>query len=333
MRKTKKKKNILLNFIVLFSAIILMLLFFELFFRIALSNYSITWGGVGLNKLLSSTEFNNIGFRGDKNISLEKNGKIRIAILGDSMSFGHGINNNSNIWPSKLEHYLNKYSEKNIEVINSAWPGTHTGTQTEIYKYLLRKYQPDIVIVGYFLNDARPNKAYEDEIKYYDKFKSKNYLNGIYDVFFGKFLLENSYLYNFIVMQKDRFKQKNFHTSYIKTINSTYTNRSNLKYHTEELNQLFVEIREDQSTPLLVIIPYFYNFEDYPFDSAHSYLRDIAEENNVDYIDLIETFKNKDTADYIIGKQDTHINEKGSDLIAREITKELISKNIVKSIN
>jgi hypothetical protein len=74
-------------------------------------------------------------------------GEVRIVVLGDSVTFGHGLDADQ-AWPARLEHYLNEPSptEVRFKVYNCAVPG-HDERQT---KRLLQshylKLEPDIVL-------------------------------------------------------------------------------------------------------------------------------------------------------------------------------------------
>jgi hypothetical protein len=83
---------------------------------------------------------NGEGFR-DKDHPLEKpSGIKRIIILGDSITFGSGLEY-TDIYPYKLGKIL-----KNVEVFNFGVPGYNTLQEIEILKKKGLKYSPDIVI-------------------------------------------------------------------------------------------------------------------------------------------------------------------------------------------
>jgi lysophospholipase L1-like esterase len=307
-------KNTTKNILLLIVVIILCLFFLEGFFRIFFADYSHTLGGPGMKKLIESTEFNNLGFRSDTDITT-KTGP-RIIILGDSMSFGHGIKETKNTWPAQLETKL-KEQNPNVEVINTAWPGEDTETELLIYKRKAKQLNPDIVIIGYFLNDAETDESLKAREEHHKQFQSSSYIGNIFHAVFGKFFLENSYLYNMIIIFYDSLKQQTFEDSYINQVTTTYN--GNLSLHQQQITNLIQEIRDSNAVPIVVTIPFFYNFEEYPFMNAHNFVENAAFENNAAYIDLLDNFKNKDASEYVIGKYDNHVNEEGSKIIADQI--------------
>lgn len=95
---------------------------------------------------------NRDGFR-DRDFDLiPLEGTRRILFLGDSVVYGYGIQSESTI-PKQLEKEFHKKGGK-IEVLNLGVSGYETEQAVEFFKEVGLKYHPDIVIVGYTLNDS-----------------------------------------------------------------------------------------------------------------------------------------------------------------------------------
>ena len=94
------------------------------------------------------------GIRG-ADINLEKSSDVyRILALGDSQTFGNGLEI-SDTWPKQLETYLNESTAgKRVEVINAGLPGSDTWQHEIIMRRLLPVYQPDAVILLFYVNDV-----------------------------------------------------------------------------------------------------------------------------------------------------------------------------------
>ena len=110
-------------------------------------------------------KINSYGMR-DYEYSLEKpENTFRIAILGDSFTFGFGEKMNET-YPKLLETSLrNKYSESNIEVLNFGGNGHNTFTEYLILTKKVVLFEPDLIILGYFLND--PDYDYDKNMIYF----------------------------------------------------------------------------------------------------------------------------------------------------------------------
>jgi len=91
-------------------------------------------------------------FRGARSYSPRPaRGTIRIAALGDSFTFGDGVNDDET-YPVVLERNLH---ERNwpVEVINAGVPGRGTGEEALYYDEYVSDFHPNIVILGVVGND------------------------------------------------------------------------------------------------------------------------------------------------------------------------------------
>ncbi|MDD4899087.1 MAG: GDSL-type esterase/lipase family protein [Candidatus Omnitrophica bacterium] len=104
------------------------------------------------------------GFK-DRDFSLQKPANtIRIACVGDSITEGVGVAN-ADTYPKLLEKYLNSMgSQKKFEVINAGVSDYSLPQEYFYIKHKIVNFHPDIVILGYYLNDgrnfARPKNFY-----------------------------------------------------------------------------------------------------------------------------------------------------------------------------
>lgn len=103
---------------------------------------------------------NQFGFN-DQDYPLQKTqGTFRILVVGDSFSWAGGREGN---YTALLERWLeNYYGEHKIDVINAGYPMTHTGEQLAMLKKYGLQYNPDLVILGFFVGndfiDADPDR-------------------------------------------------------------------------------------------------------------------------------------------------------------------------------
>jgi lysophospholipase L1-like esterase len=97
-----------------------------------------------------AVRINGQGLRADEDYTYAKpEGVVRIAILGDSMTFGQGVEA-SQAYPKVLESLL-KAGKRECQVLNF---GVFSWGPGEYYAYLkndVLRYHPDIVAVGFFL--------------------------------------------------------------------------------------------------------------------------------------------------------------------------------------
>ena len=98
-------------------------------------------------------QINSAGFRGSE-ISLSKpEGVKRVIFLGDSVVYGYGLENTAAI-PPQLEQAFKKSGRGEVEVLNFGVSGYETEQAVEFFKEKGLAFQPDLVILGYTLNDS-----------------------------------------------------------------------------------------------------------------------------------------------------------------------------------
>lgn len=88
---------------------------------------------------------NNLGFRGEDR-SIGKTHRFRIVVLGDSYTFGWGVDN-QDTWPKVLEDDLQKEGT-DAEVFNLGQPNAYPSQYAEIAQRAIPLLKPDLVIVA-----------------------------------------------------------------------------------------------------------------------------------------------------------------------------------------
>ncbi|HYE85766.1 MAG TPA: GDSL-type esterase/lipase family protein, partial [Vicinamibacterales bacterium] len=99
-------------------------------------------------------KINSLGFRDPREYSLEKpRGTFRIVVLGDSVTFGHGALYEAT-YPYLLEQRLRAWRrDVQWQVWNLGVPGFSTRDELTYLQQIGDRYAPDLVIVGFFIND------------------------------------------------------------------------------------------------------------------------------------------------------------------------------------
>lgn len=104
-----------------------------------------------------STDAN--GLRAPLHPEQKPEGAFRVMTLGCSTTFGWGVDDEQT-YPSRLEAILQEQGHK-VEVINGGQPGYSSFQGLWLWDKTLRRYQPDLVIFGYIVQDSR-KVAYSD---------------------------------------------------------------------------------------------------------------------------------------------------------------------------
>lgn len=114
-------------------------------------------------------KINSYGFR-DKEYDLAKSdGTYRIIVLGDSITFGIGMPFSA-VYTEQLED-LFASKRKKVEVLNLSLQGYNTLSEVSTLEQIGLQFQPDMVIVGYCVNDIEPTSNLASVIKI-EKYRS-----------------------------------------------------------------------------------------------------------------------------------------------------------------
>lgn len=90
--------------------------------------------------------------RGEK---AKPRGYFRILVLGDSMSWGDKVARTQDTWPHVMQQEL-KSAGRDVNVINLARRGFTTVSEAKLLETQGWSYQPDAIVLQYFLNDPLP---------------------------------------------------------------------------------------------------------------------------------------------------------------------------------
>lgn len=97
---------------------------------------------------------NSLGFRDVEHAVERTPGTPRILILGDSIAAGQGVVHREDIFSRRLEIYLREAGLP-AEVLNFAVSGYNTGQEVAMLEDKGLRFEPDLVLLAYCLNDKR----------------------------------------------------------------------------------------------------------------------------------------------------------------------------------
>jgi hypothetical protein len=98
---------------------------------------------------------NSYGLRDGK---LDPSASVRILLLGDSMTFGHGVNHEET-FEYLLERSLTRSLNKQVVIINAGHNGYDTRREFEYLRHFAIRFRPTDVIVAFTLNDVYSNSG------------------------------------------------------------------------------------------------------------------------------------------------------------------------------
>lgn len=228
------------------------------------------------------------GLRDREYASVEKEpGVVRTLMLGDSLTFGWGVRVEDT--PSKLlEALLNRNSGgKRQEVINSGVGNYNTSMEVAYFLEKGYAWQPDVVVLNYFINDAEPTPIRH-----------------------GNFIVENSYAAVLALSAIDQ-------------ISRSYFGRADWRAYYQDLyrpdaegwsktksaiEKLAAYCAEHQIKLVIANYPELHVLDDYPFPDATNAVSGVAQLLLVPFIDLLPAVKAEVPATLWVSPGDAHPN-------------------------
>jgi hypothetical protein len=101
---------------------------------------------------------NSLGCRGPEVLRPKPAGVYRIVVLGDSVAFGWGVDD-EHTFVRRLETEWNTaHPERRLEVVNTALPMYDSNQELAALRELGLSLQPDLVLLVYVVNDVEPTR-------------------------------------------------------------------------------------------------------------------------------------------------------------------------------
>ncbi len=249
-------------------------------------------------------ETNSHGFRGPERSLAKPQGTIRVMLIGDSISMGSGVAYEST-YGHLLELRLNTQpAGRAYEVLNWAVSGLYTKVILGRFERLGLRFDPDLVIYGYTLNDI--------EGEHY----IRSYENRYHPFFFARSPI---YLVRFFGPRARELFQAVFATSgsYVGELHENYfENEAAWAEVLAGFDRLANQARESRICAVLFVHTdlNMLNFL-HPFRAEYDQIADAAAARGLFVIRSYERLLEKDPTQLWVGLADPHPNEAGHQLL------------------
>lgn len=107
-------------------------------------------------------QINSLGYRGPEIVQPKPPARFRILALGDSITMGEGVQEEET-FVRRLEADL-RSDRPEVEVVNGGVGDTGTKEQVDGFRERGRLLDPDVIVVGFYLNDSRPPWGFAGEL-------------------------------------------------------------------------------------------------------------------------------------------------------------------------
>jgi lysophospholipase L1-like esterase len=246
---------------------------------------------------------NSLGLRGPE-IPLEKApNERRILMLGDSLTFGWGVAEQSTT-ARRLESALGKMLLNQVSVINAGVGNYNTEMEVSYFMRDGIRLKPDMVILNYFINDAEPTPAYDG--------------HPLFDSWSYAYVLLKGRTDTFMRMMSGQ--SPDWAEYYQNLYKKGHEGWERTKQSIMELAKI---CRQYDLTLMLVVYPEIRDIKNYRFKEIHQNLKDLAENQKIYFLDLLDSVAGLEEPKLWVTKPDPHPNDLANFYFADAIQKKI----------
>lgn len=273
---------------------------------------------------------NKWGFRDDE-ISLQKaSNEKRILILGDSHTFGWGVDF-PDIFCTRLQKMLNvEQSDQFIRVLNFGTMGYATGHQYEALQRYGYAFRPDVVIVAMdLLHDIMLNNRYfeinnrvlRNDVPCY--FKRSRVVSRYLP--FSGYLRGHSHLFRFLGFKVFAFVKHGFQPDDGQH-DSAGTGTYDLRKTEEIFRMLKEELNRKHIQFAVIILPEFLDYDKQLLAEFQQYLR----REDIPFVSTQEKFEQISLTRKLAFRYSEHLNSAGHEFVSNEISNFLTERGYLQ---
>lgn len=248
-------------------------------------------------------------------------GRRRIVFVGDSFTYGHGVEDVADRFSDCVGQDLEQAAPGKFVVANLGIPGLGTNDMIPLWKQhvLQTDSRADIAIYTICLNDiewfARDNLAQNEQIQ---RLKP------------AFFLFRDTYFYNQFALRLQLLRRPEVR-DYYGYVQEYYEGEPWQKMR-RELAAFHDLLTQNQTELRLVIFPFLHNLgPDYPFRSAHQKIVEFAHSKQIPILDLAPVLSPHVTEGLTVNRFDAHPNRWAHELAATAMFQELLADLIQPS--
>lgn len=260
-----------------------------------------------------------IQFRDSRDLRQPKPvGVKRIAVIGDSITYGYGIKRIEDRYSNLLEAKL-RGDGFPIEVYNISQPGADIPQEKEFFSLAADSGEFDLIIWGFYLNDIFASPSAQ-----ITRFKEQTLARRQNPLFND--LNSRSYVFDFFYVRSILFWSDNLN-DYLFSYLKLYEDELSWKQAEQNIKEIISRVKQ-KNKPLAVVIFPLTNLigPDYPGAIAHRRLTELFAREKVPLVDLAPAYSQYEPAELMVNRYDAHPNELGHRLAAEQLYRLLTEK-------
>lgn len=214
-------------------------------------------------------------------------GVARILMLGDSLTFGWGVPIEKT-YAKQIESIL-RAEGRSVQVINTGVGNYNTAMEVEYFFERGKDFDPDIVVLNYFINDAEPMPTYNTNVF------NRNLRAYVYFASRLDAALRSAEIGNHSDWQQ-----------YYTALYDEQKNAEALRSVRSSIARLAEYCRTRQIPLLLANYPELRVIKNYPFSNVDAFVEQIAKDNDIEYFSLLPSVRDKAPESLWVTAPDPH---------------------------
>ncbi len=301
--------------------------------------------GVGLQGEI--IQVNTMGFRDAERQTAKPPNVQRIAVLGDSFTFGMAVNL-GDTYVKQVEQILAARHPR-VETLNFGVIGYGMWQYLELLDRKIFDYDPDLVVLGLFLDDIvlsvppytkkkawKPHNPFEHIVT--DKHKSSvsrlwNFVRNFNELLEAKFRYKRGHMYlRGIKERKQEIGPANPEHDYYKAQIGGLDEQAYVEFR--GAMRRLAEMTRVYKIPVIVLyIPDASQLHEDPRQHINRFMKDAARDANIMFIDLTPVFEQvEDPRTLYLFPLDAHTSPEGHRLIAKVLAQEIEKRKLLREL-
>ncbi|MAF66707.1 MAG: hypothetical protein CMJ84_13740 [Planctomycetes bacterium] len=262
-------------------------------------------------------ERNRYNLRGPAHAHPKPDGVRRILFLGDSFTFGMGVERDEDTFVRILERRLTERlapeGVEGVETFNGAIIGSLTDLWMEVWDEMKTRFDPDLVVFVFFLRDGTLSGSIPE---FFEEIRNEVALRNR-----GSTLYRVSYLYRLYRDALDAALIREHHTArFVDAYFGTEEQTAEWIRARERLLRIRDDARSRSVRTAFVVFPILAGLgEGYQFEPICALLEEFAREAGLPTHSLLEAFRDEHGPDLWISAHDQHPNEAAHAIAAESL--------------
>ncbi len=262
---------------------------------------------------------------------------FRIMVIGDSYIHGGGIDFKDNFSQQLKRLLLSKnLGFKKIWVLDVSKPSSNTLDNNETYFQFVNRFKPNVVILGYNINDINGYlDKKNDSTSKLGEFsestsagKSQRFIKKVYNVIYSSHLIELVFYRTHRILNAYGIIIPG--SNFDRTMKVYYENKENWKKSKKLLSQVILDT-EKRGIQLIVYMLPETNLLEYPqlFGKSNIIIESFFKSfSGVIYLNGSEALRGEAHKEYMLSKYDGHPNEKAHRKMAKQVFDTIIKLDL-----